>query len=92
MENGIPSVTALADKLYISANYLGSLLRLYTKQNTQQHIQNKLIEYAKEKLSTTTLSVSEIAYELGLEHPQSFSKFFKAKTNQSPVAFRERFN
>lgn len=92
LENGIPSVTALADKLYISSNYLGSLLRLYTKQNTQQHIQNKLIEYAKEKLSTTTLSVSEIAYELGFEHPQSFSKLFKQKTNQTPLEFRASFN
>lgn len=47
---------------------------------------------AKEKLSTTELSVSEIAYELGFEHPQSFSKLFKAKTSQSPLEFRQAFN
>jgi AraC family transcriptional regulator, transcriptional activator of pobA len=69
-------------KLNISPNYLGTLLRLHTQQNTQQHIQNKLIDYAKEQLSTTNLSVSEIDYELGFEHPQSFSKLFKQK-NQS---------
>ncbi|HCV79473.1 MAG TPA: AraC family transcriptional regulator, partial [Zunongwangia profunda] len=80
------------DQLHISANYLGSVLRMYTKQNTQQHIQHRLIEYAKEKLSTTHLSVSEIAYELGFEHPQSFSKLFKNKTNQSPLEFRQSFN
>jgi len=61
-------------------------------QSTQQHIQNKLIDYAKERLSITTLSISEIAYELGFEHPQSFSKLFKTKTNQSPLAFRRSFN
>jgi len=51
-----------------------------------------LIETAKEKLSTTNLSVSEIAYELGFEHPQSFSKLLKAKTNSSPMEFRASFN
>ena len=92
LQNGIPSVTHIADQLHISANYLGSVLRMYTKQNTQQHIQHRLIEYAKEKLSTSELSVSEIAYELGFEHSQSFSKLFRAKTNFSPLEFRRSFN
>lgn len=92
LENGIPTVTAIAETLNISPNYLGTLLRLHTQQNTQQHIQNKLIEYAKQQLSTTNLSVSEIAYELGFEHPQSFSKLFKQKTNQTPLEFRQSFN
>ncbi|WP_256006849.1 helix-turn-helix domain-containing protein [Pedobacter deserti] len=91
-EKGIPTVSDIAEQLHISANYLGSLLRLYTSQNTQQHIQNKMVEYAKEKLSTTELSVREIAYELGFEYPQSFSKLFKQKTNQTPLEFRARFN
>ncbi|MFC4209901.1 helix-turn-helix domain-containing protein [Pedobacter petrophilus] len=91
-ENGIPHVTDVAKQLNISPNYLGTLLRLQTQQNTQQHIQNKLINYAKERLSTTKLSVSEIAYELGFEHPQSFSKLFKSKTNLSPLEFRQLFN
>ncbi|AZA50891.1 AraC family transcriptional regulator [Chryseobacterium carnipullorum] len=92
IESGIPSVKAIAGEMNISPNYLGSLLRIHTQQNTQQHIQNKLIEKAKEHLSTTHLSVSEIAYELGFEHPQSFSKLFKQKINQSPVEFRKLFN
>lgn len=92
LESGIPTVTAIAKQLNISPNYLGSLLRIYTQQNTQQHIQSKLIDYAKEKLSTTNLSVSEIAYQLGFEHPQSFSKLFKQKTNQTPLEFRQSFN
>jgi AraC family transcriptional regulator, transcriptional activator of pobA len=92
LENGIPTVTDIAKQINISPNYLGTLLRLHTQQNTQQHIQNKLINYAKERLSTTNLSVSEIAYELGFEHPQSFSKLFKQKTNQTPLEFRQSFN
>lgn len=92
IENGIPSVKTIAEQMNISPNYLGTLLRIHTQQNTQQHIQNKLISTAKERLSTTTLSVSEIAYELGFEHPQSFSKLFKQKTNQSPLEFRRSFN
>jgi AraC-like DNA-binding protein len=92
IENGIPTVKCIAEQMNISPNYLGTLLRLHTLQNTQQHIQNKLIDSAKERLSTTSLSVSEIAYELGFEHPQSFSKLFKQKTNQSPGEFRKLFN
>lgn len=92
VENGIPSVKTIAEQMNISSNYLGSLLRIHTQQNTQQHIQNKIIDTAKERLSTTHLSVSEIAYELGFEHPQSFSKLFKQKVNQSPGEFRKLFN
>lgn len=92
LENGIPTVTVIAEQLNISPNYLGSLLRLQTGQNTKQHIQSKMINYAKECLSTTNMSISEIAYELGFEHPQSFSKLFKQKTNQTPLAFRQSFN
>jgi len=92
VENGIPTVAAIAEKLNISPNYLGTLLRIHTQQNTQQHIQNKLIDRAKEQLSTTHLSISEIAYNLGFEHPQSFSKLFKLKTKQTPLSFRKAFN
>lgn len=91
-EEGLPSAQYIADALHLSPNYLSSLLRNLTGQSTQQHIHNYIIEKAKEKLSTTTLSVSEIAYELGFKHPQSFSKLFKAKTNVSPLAFRQYFN
>lgn len=92
VKNGIPTVHALAEKLNMSPGYLSDMLRSLTGQNTQQHIHNRLIEKAKEKLSTTSLSVSEIAYRLGFEHSQSFSKFFKTKTNRSPLEFRSSFN
>jgi AraC family transcriptional regulator, transcriptional activator of pobA len=91
-EKGLPTVQYIAERLNVSPNYLSSLLKVLTGQSTQQHIHGKLIEKAKEKLSTTALSVSEIAYELGFEHPQSFSKLFKTKTNLSPLEFRQSFN
>lgn len=92
VQNGLPSVQLISDQLNVSPSYLSSLLKVLTGQSTQQHIHDKLIEKAKEKLSTTSLTVSEIAYELGFEHPQSFSKLFKAKTNVSPLEFRQSFN
>jgi AraC-like DNA-binding protein len=92
VSNGLPTVQYLADNLNISPGYLSSLLKSLTGQNAQQHIHNKLIEAAKAKLSTTDLSVSEIAYELGFGHAQSFSKLFKTKTSISPLEFRRSFN
>lgn len=88
---GLPTVKYISDKLHISPNYLRSLLKSITGENTQQHIHNKLIEKAKEKLSTTDLSISEISYQLGFEHLQSFSKLFKVKTKLSPLEFRQFF-
>jgi AraC family transcriptional regulator, transcriptional activator of pobA len=89
---GLPSVQYIADTLNVSPSYLSNLLKSLTGQSTQQHIHDKLMEKAKEKLSTTDFSVSEIAYQLGFEHPQSFSKFFKTKTKLSPLEFRQSFN
>ncbi|MEO0571955.1 MAG: helix-turn-helix transcriptional regulator [Bacteroidota bacterium] len=90
--NGLPRVQQLAEHLNLTPDYLSTLLRNLTGQTTQQYIHNKLIERAKVKLSTTELSVSEIAYGLGFEHPQSFSKLFKTKTNQTPLQYRSSFN
>lgn len=86
------TVQFIAGQMNLSPNYLSDLLRVHTGQNTQQHIHEKLIAKAKEKLSTTSLSVSEIAYALGFEHSQSFSTLFKKKTNLSPLEFRQAFN
>ncbi|RYY59729.1 MAG: AraC family transcriptional regulator [Chitinophagaceae bacterium] len=92
LDKGLPTVHYLAEKLTVSSSYLSDMLRSLTDQNAQQHIHQKLIEKAKEKLSTTSLTVSEVAYELGFEHPQSFSKLFKIKTSLSPLEFRRSFN
>ncbi len=89
---GLPTVQYFAEKLNVSPNYLSDMLRALSGQSTQQHIHNKIIEKAKERLTTTNLSVSEIAYQLGFEHPQSFSKLFKSKTKISPLEYRASFN
>lgn len=92
LADGAPTVQFIANSLNVSPSYLGSLLRTLTGQSTQQLIQDKLIEKAKEKLSNTNLTVSEIAFQLGFEHSQSFSKLFKSKTAVSPLRFRQSFN
>ena len=89
---GILTVQYLSEKLSISPSYLSDMLRSLTGEDTQHLIQQKIIEKAKEKLSATNLSVSEVAYALGFGHPQSFNKLFKAKTSISPLEFRKSFN
>lgn len=92
LEKGIPTVQYVASSLHLSPNYLSDMLRVQTGQTTQQHIQNRVIEKAKELLSTTSMSVSEIAYYLGFEYPQSFHRLFKNRTSVSPLEFRASFN
>jgi AraC-like DNA-binding protein len=89
---GYPTVELLAAQLNLSAGYLSDMLRSLTGQTAQQHIHHYVIEKAKEMLSTTTLSVSEIAYQFGFEYPQSFNKLFKNKTNLTPLQYRQSFN
>ena len=88
----LPTVEKLATELNVSSSYLSDMLRSLTGQNTQQHIHNKLIEKAKEILTNTNLTVSEIAYQLGFEYSQSFSKLFKSKTNLTPIEYRHSYN
>jgi len=91
LNQGLPTVEFLATELSLSPRYLSDMLRSLTGQNAQQLIHEKLIEKAKDYLTTTQLSVAEIAYQLGFEHPQSFNKLFKNKTNQTPVQFKQGF-
>ena len=88
---GLPTVQQMSDHLHVSPRYLSDMLRSLTGKTTQQHIHNKLIEKAKDLLSTSDLTIAEIAYRLGFEHPQSFNKLFKQKTKVSPVGFRQSF-
>ena len=91
LTKGLPTVSYLAEALNLSPRYLSDMLRSLTGQNTQQHIHEKMIEKAKEFLASDQLTVAEVAYHLGFEHPQSFNKIFKKKTNQTPVAFKQSF-
>lgn len=87
-ENGLPSVKYFADKIFLSPNYLSDLLKKETGKNAQELIHYQLIELAKNTLLSTDLPVNQIAYELGFEYPQYFSKFFKNKTGMTPLEFR----
>ncbi|QPH38701.1 helix-turn-helix domain-containing protein [Pedobacter endophyticus] len=92
LNSGIPTVQDLAEKVHLTPKYLSDMLRSLTGRNAQQLIHDKLIDKAKELLTITNLSASEIAYKLGFEYSQSFSRFFKAKTDLSPLEFRKSFN
>lgn len=89
---GLPSVQEVSDHLQVSPRYLTDMLKSLTGQSAQQHIHNQLVERAKNRLTNTTLTIAEIAYNLGFEHPQSFNKLFKQKTNISPLEFRQSFH
>tara|TARA_Y100000782_G_scaffold115377_1_gene157414 strand:- start:4607 stop:5536 length:930 start_codon:yes stop_codon:yes gene_type:complete len=89
---GLPTVKYCAEKLALSGNYLSDLLKKETGKNAQEHIHNYLIEQAKTALLGTSAPVSEIAYDLGFEYPQYFSKLFKAKTGMTPALYRNEKN
>ena len=86
---GIPTVKYCAEQLFLSPNYLSDLLKKETGKNAQDHIHHYLIEEAKNNLLNTTATVSEIAYGLGFEYPQYFSKLFKSKTGKTPAEYRD---
>ncbi|MCX2486349.1 helix-turn-helix domain-containing protein [Pedobacter sp. MR2016-24] len=89
---GLPTASYLAAELNLSPKYLSDCLKQLTGNTTQQLIQEKLMEQAKELLTSTELSISEIAYQLGFGYSQSFNKLFKNKTSQTPLEFRQSFN
>ncbi len=85
---GQPTVAWCAAQLNLSANYFGDLIKKETGQSAQEYIQTKLIEVAKERLFDIQKSVSEVAFELGFQYPQHFSRFFKQRVGVSPGEFR----
>lgn len=87
-KQGLPSVKYCADKLNLSANYLGDLLKKETGKSAQEHVQLRLVEVAKEKMFEKQKSVSQIAYELGFEYPQYFSRLFKKRIGMTPNEYR----
>ena len=88
IETGLPSVKYFASRLNLSPNYLTDLLNKFTGKTTQEHIHLELINKAKTMLWGTNKSISEIAYNLGFEHPSHFTKIFKTKTGKSPSDYR----
>lgn len=89
-ENGLPTVKYFADKLCLSANYFGDLFKKETGKSPQEYIQEKVIELAKERISGTADSMSQIAYSLGFQYPQHLSRMFKKKVGCTPNEYRSQ--
>ena len=90
LREGLPTVKYFADKVFLSANYFGDMIRKQTGQTASEYIQNKLIERAKEALLSTDKTTSEIAYRLGFQYPQHLSRMFKRVTGYTPNEFRSQ--
>ncbi len=88
-QSGVPTVQYVSEQLHFSPDYLSDMLRANTGMNTQQHIHHKLLETARDLLGAGEMTVGEIAYHLGFEQSQSFSRLFKRKTGQSPLAYQQ---
>ena len=86
--NGLPTVAYFADKACLSPNYFGDLISKESGTTAQRHIQDAVIERSKQLLVETRLPVSEIAYQLGFEYPQHFTRLFKLRTGMTPNAYR----
>jgi AraC-like DNA-binding protein len=86
--NGLPTVKYCAEEMHLSPNYFSDLLKSETGKTTQEHIHYHLLEKAKTRLLNSNLGINEIAYELGFEFPQNFSKLFKKKVGISPTLYR----
>ncbi|AXE20433.1 AraC family transcriptional regulator [Runella rosea] len=87
---GLPSVAYCAEKLNLSANYFGDLVKKETGKSAVEYIQAKVIDLAQEKIFDTNKSISEIAYEIGYKYPQHFTRLFKQRVGISPLEYRLR--
>jgi len=88
IDKGLPDVKYFADQLNLSSNYLSDVLNKYTGKTTLEHIHLQLVAQAKSFLLGSNKSISEIAYDLGFEHPSHFNRIFKLKTGLSPSSYR----
>lgn len=88
-EKGMPSITECGESLDMSGPYLSDLLKMETGKSAKDHLYAHMVEKAKTLLLTSNIAVSQVAYQLGFDYPQHFSKLFKSKTGQSPKEFRE---
>ena len=85
---GLPSVAYCADALHLSSNYFGDLIKKETGKSAQEHIQNKILDVAKNKIFGSDKTVNEVAYELGFKYPQHFTRYFKQHVGQTPNEYR----
>lgn len=86
---GLPTVKYFADKVCLSPNYFGDLIKKESGKTAQEHIQSKIIDLAKDKMLGSDKTVSQIAYELGFQYSQHFSRLFKKLTGYTPMEYRQ---
>ena len=87
-QDGLPTVKYFADTLCLSSNYFGDMFKKETGKSPQEYIQEKVIELAKERISDTADTVSQIAYSLGFQYPQHFCRLFKKRVGYTPSEYR----
>ncbi|MGE9297949.1 helix-turn-helix domain-containing protein [Parabacteroides distasonis] len=87
-QDGLPTVKYFADKLCLSSNYFGDMFKKEIGKSPQEYIQEKVIELAKERISDTADTVSQIAYSLGFQYPQHFCRLFKKRVGYTPSEYR----
>ena len=87
--DGLPSVKYFADKVFLSPNYFGDLIKKETGKSAQEYIQNRMIDLAKEMIAGTEKTVSQIAYELGFQYSQHFNRIFKKNVGYTPGEYRK---
>ena len=90
IQNGLPSVKYFADRVYLSPNYFGDMVKKETGKTPQEHIQTKVIELAKERIVDTEETVSQIAYSLGFQYPQHLCRLFKRRVGCTPNEYRNQ--
>lgn len=88
--NGLPTVKYCATELYLSPNYFGDLIKKETGCTAQEYIQNKIIELSKERILNPTRSISQVAYDLGFQYPQHFTRMFKRIVGTTPNDYRRQ--
>ena len=90
LTEGLPSVKYFADKVCLSPNYFGDLIKKETGKTAQEYIQCRIIELAKERILEGSQTVSQIAYELGFQYPQHFSRLFKKHVGYTPNEYKQQ--
>lgn len=89
-QQGLPTVKYFADKVYLSANYFGDLIKKETGKTAQEYIQNRLIDQAKELIMDSNKTITQIAYELGFQYSQHFNRLFKKNVGTTPIEYKKQ--
>ena len=88
--DGLPSVKYFAERCFLSPNYFGDLVKKETGRTPQEHIQQKIIDLAKDELLGSRKTINEISYRLGFQYSQHFNRYFKREVGMTPTEYRKK--